>query len=111
MKKILYSFYFSFVLLTIGSVTSAFYLKTDQSEVTYRFPYKQAGLTDREAVAHLLSRFSFGARPAEVDAIVKEGLENWFDRQLLSNLEDTRVDAAIAAFQSLKMTNEEIVNT
>src|SRR5688572_7067692 len=111
MKRILYSFYLAFVLLTIGSVTSAFYLKTGQLTSSYRFPYKQAGLTDREAAAHLLSRFSFGTRPNEIDVVVKTGLETWFAQQLQANLEDAKVEAALANFQSLKMTNEEIVNT
>jgi uncharacterized protein (DUF1800 family) len=76
-----------------------------------RFPYKQAGLSDAEAAAHLLSRFSFGARPGEVDVVVKMGLENWFALQLGGALPDDSLQALLAAFPSLKMSNEEIVST
>jgi hypothetical protein len=40
----------------------------------YRFPFRQAGLTERQAAAHLLSRFTYGATPGQVDAVVKMGL-------------------------------------
>lgn len=45
-------------------------------------PWKAAGLSEREAAAHLLNRFSYGPRPGEVDAVVKMGLEPWLERQL-----------------------------
>ena len=49
---------------------------------SYRFPWKAAGLTEREAAAHLLNRFSYGPRPGEIDRVLKVGLERWFERQL-----------------------------
>jgi hypothetical protein len=33
-----------------------------------RMPWRQAGLTEAEAAAHLLDRFAYGARPGEVEA-------------------------------------------
>ncbi|MGE0493843.1 MAG: DUF1800 domain-containing protein [Vulcanimicrobiota bacterium] len=44
--------------------------------------YREAGLTRREAAAHLLSRFTFGARPGEVDQVLAMGLDKWLDQQL-----------------------------
>ena len=82
MKKIIYSLCLSFILLTLGAVSSAFYFKTEQANEAYHFPYKQAGLTEREAAAHLISRFSFGVKPGEVDEVLKAGLEDWFKTQL-----------------------------
>ncbi|MFX8848481.1 DUF1800 family protein, partial [Acinetobacter baumannii] len=46
------------------------------------------GLTDKQAAAHLLSRFTFGAKPGEVDEVVNMGLEKWFKQQLEMNLPD-----------------------
>jgi len=46
------------------------------------FPWREAGLTEREAAAHLLNRFSYGPRPGEIDQVLKIGLERWFERQL-----------------------------
>ncbi|MBF2097975.1 MAG: DUF1800 domain-containing protein [Gloeomargaritaceae cyanobacterium C42_A2020_066] len=45
-------------------------------------PYRQAGLTERQAALHLLNRFSFGPRPQEVDQVVQMGLNRWLDTQL-----------------------------
>jgi uncharacterized protein (DUF1800 family) len=111
MRKIVHSLCLAFVLLTVGAVASAFYYKTETAIPSYRFPYKKAGLSDREAAAHLISRFSFGAKPSEVDAVLKTGLEAWFEEQLKAGIEDKKVEAALADYESLKMSNEEIVKT
>lgn len=111
MKKIIHSLSLAIILLTVGAVGSAFYFKTEQATPAYRFPYKQAGLNDREAAAHLVSRFSFGAKPNEIDAILKIGLEDWFKQQLNGELNDAALNDKLAGYESLKMTNEEIVKT
>lgn len=76
-----------------------------------KFPYKKAGLTEREAAAHLLSRFTFGARPGDVDAVVDMGLEKWFQQQLDANLPDDSVEAQLSAYDALGLTNTQIVQT
>jgi uncharacterized protein (DUF1800 family) len=111
MKKIVHSLSLAFILLTVGAIGSAFYYKTEQNSPAYRFPYKQAGLTDREAAAHLISRFSFGVKPAEIDAVLKTGVEDWFKQQLAADLDDAALNDKLAGYESLKMTNEEIVKT
>lgn len=79
-------------------------------------PYREAGLTEREAAAHLLSRFSYGARPGEVDEVVGMGLETWLEGQLqargqelpvgpvwnLQELRDRRLRRAISSQNQLK---------
>ncbi|WP_210489853.1 DUF1800 domain-containing protein [Rufibacter aurantiacus] len=74
-----------------------------------KFPYKKAGLTERQAAAHLLSRFTFGSKPGQVDEVVKIGLEKWFAQQLQANLPDPELEQKLAPYRSLKMSNEEIV--
>jgi uncharacterized protein (DUF1800 family) len=76
-----------------------------------RFPYRQAGLTERQAAAHLLGRFTYGAGPGQVDAVVKMGLEDWFAQQLEGNLPDDSLGQVLDRYDALKLTNEEIVNT
>jgi len=76
-----------------------------------RFPYRQAGLTERQAAAHLLSRFTYGAGPGQVDEVVKMGLEKWFAQQLEGNLPDEQVAQMLDRYDALKLTNEEIANT
>lgn len=75
-----------------------------------RFPYREMGLTDQQAAAHLLNRFSFGPRPGEVDAVVKMGLENWFEQQLTAGLPDPTVQEKLQGYDVLSMTNQQIVD-
>ena len=58
-----------------------------------RFPYREAGLSDEEAAAHLLGRFTFGPTPGEVSRVAAEGLEAWFERQLRAHAPDPEWDA------------------
>lgn len=53
-------------------------------------PYREAGLSEREAAAHLLSRFTYGARPGQVDQVVATGLETWWQQQLKPGVSEPR---------------------
>lgn len=75
------------------------------------FPYRQAGLTQAQAAAHLLSRFSYGATPGQVDEVVKTGLENWFLQQLEARQADDSVQQLLSSYDALTLSNQEIVNT
>ena len=77
---------FNLLLLIIfplsgGLVLSSFNI-TQSASLNFSFPYKKAGLTDREAAAHIVSRFSFGVKPGQIDAVSKHGVEEWFKDQL-----------------------------
>jgi uncharacterized protein (DUF1800 family) len=74
----------------------------------YRFPYRQAGLTERQAAAHLLGRFTYGATPGQVDAVVKEGLEKWWAEQLAGDLPDDSLDQCLRPYDALQLTNEQV---
>jgi uncharacterized protein (DUF1800 family) len=76
----------------------------------FRFPYRQAGLTERQAAAHLLSRFTYGATPGQVDAVVQQGLENWWAQQLGADLPDDSLEGLIRPYDALQLTNEQVVN-
>jgi uncharacterized protein (DUF1800 family) len=77
----------------------------------YHFPYRQAGLTERQAAAHLLGRFTYGAMPGQVDAVVQQGLENWWSQQLAANLPDDSLERCLSQYDALQLTNEQVVNT
>ena len=81
------------------------------SQPPCRFPYRQGGLSEQEAAAHLLNRFSFGATPGQVDAVVKMGPEAWFAAQLKGNLPDDTIEKKLAGLEALRMSNTEIVQT
>jgi uncharacterized protein (DUF1800 family) len=74
----------------------------------YRFPYRQAGLTERQAAAHLLSRFTYGATPGQVDAVVKMGLENWWTQQLAADLPDDSLTQCLSQYDALQLSNQQV---
>lgn len=92
-------------------VLSGFIYKTGSHKTELKFPYKKMGLTDRQAAAHLLSRFTFGATPGQVDEVVNMGIEKWFEQQLEGNLPDEEVAKRLKEFDALTMSDEQVVNT
>ena len=82
----------------------------DSPDKKIKFPYKAAGLSDQAAAAHLLSRFTFGATPGEIDAVVKEGLEKWFEKQLKANFPDDSLNIMLDRFDALTLSNSEIAD-
>ncbi|MEO3403004.1 DUF1800 domain-containing protein [Mucilaginibacter sp. CAU 1740] len=96
------------VLLCVFTVFTAF-LPGYPNPGTLKFPYKQAGLTPQQAAAHLLSRFTYGATPGEVDDVVKQGPEKWFAQQLDAQMPDDSLNQLLDKYDALKLTNTEIV--
>ena len=92
-----------------GIFLTAFLSGQRLAKKQYSFPYQQAGLTDRQAAAHLLNRFTFGATPGQVDAVVKMGLENWFAQQLNASQPNDSLNAVLGRFDDLKLSNEQVV--
>ncbi len=73
-------------------------------------PYKKAGLTEQQAAAHLLGRFTYGAKPGDIDQVIKIGLEKWLTQQLDGNLEDAELNQALSKFQDINLTNTQVEN-
>ncbi len=96
-------------LLFAGSILSSFNMQND-NKIGLNFPYKDAGLTKREAAAHMLGRFTFGAKPGDIDAAVNMGLENWFQQQLTASLPDADLDQKLSGYDALKLSNTEVVS-
>ncbi len=74
-------------------------------------PWREAGLTERQAAAHLLDRFAYGARPDDIDRVLDLGLETWLEGQLAGNLPDRDVDRRLDGLHSLEMSTREMVET
>lgn len=83
------------------------YIESSPAEI--KFPYKNAGLSEREAAAHLLNRFSFGSRPGEIDEVVKIGLEKWFLQQLTANQKDERLNKMLSSYDAIHLSNAEVI--
>ncbi|OCX53263.1 hypothetical protein BEL04_02865 [Mucilaginibacter sp. PPCGB 2223] len=89
---------------------SSFFASTALSTKKIKLAYKSAGLTDRQAAAHLLSRFTYGATPGEIDAVIKMGLENWLQHQLNADLPDDSLNNRLKLYDALNYTNEQVVD-
>ncbi len=108
MKKLLQFTYSLIFILATALIITAF-TTVDTNEKGIKFPYKKAGLTERQAAAHLLSRFTFGATPKQVDAVVNMGLEKWFLQQVETNIPDDSLQQKLAQYETLTMSNSDIV--
>ena len=69
-------------------------------------PWSNAQLSDEQAAAHLLSRFSFGARPGQVDEVARDP-QAWFEHQLLGVDDESALQTKLDEYPSLSMSPEE----
>ncbi len=94
-----------------AGVTASNTARDTASDTASPMPWKQAGLTERQAASHLLNRFAFGPRPGEVDAVVKMGLDRWFARQLGADLPDAKTLDDLRDLPALTMSTAQILKT
>ncbi|MES2416711.1 MAG: DUF1800 domain-containing protein [Bacteroidota bacterium] len=105
MKRSIHGFYVCIISLSFLLLFSSFVRNAGLS-----LPYKKAGLTEQQAAAHLLGRFTYGAKPGDVDFVVKMGLEKWLKQQLDGNIEDRELNNALDKFDDINLTNTEVEN-
>lgn len=104
-------FYGLLILFSGVFLLSSFFYLPKTVSPSFDLPYKKAGLTEREAAAHLLSRFTYGATPGQVDEVVKIGLKKWFNQQLDSQLPDDSLNQLLSKYDDLNLSNEEVAHT
>ncbi|MCG8461849.1 MAG: DUF1800 domain-containing protein [Holophagales bacterium] len=97
-----------FPLLTIPAAAEARTAEAPPGEKTLHLPWREAGLTERQAAAHLIDRFGYGPRPGNLDAMVEMGLETWLERQLDGSFENPGLDRRLERHQSLGLSAREI---
>jgi uncharacterized protein (DUF1800 family) len=69
-----------------------------------------APMEDDKRIVHALNRFTFGARPGDVERVRAEGLDKWFDEQLHpEKIDDGALESRLASFRTLKMSTKEMV--
>ncbi len=98
------------LILSLSGILFSFN-ESSKNKTRFSFPYLQAGFTPRQAAAHLLSRFTFGAKPGDVDKVVNMGLENWFQQQLNAGLADDDLNKKLSNYDALQLSNAEVLNT
>ena len=93
------------MIVVLGSLATVGFA----SEAEY--PWRAAGLTERQAAAHMLDRFSFGATPGEIDRVLAIGLEEWFESQLAGDAPDPALTERLNELPSAGMSVMEIAQT
>ena len=67
-------------------------------------------LSEQKRALQALNRLSFGPRPGDVQRVMEIGVDKWIDQQLHpEKIDDSALDARLAAFRTLRMDNREIV--
>ncbi|MGC2213008.1 MAG: DUF1800 domain-containing protein [Silvibacterium sp.] len=67
-------------------------------------------LTRQQQALQMLNRFTFGPRPGEVDAVIRQGPDAWFEQQLNpATIPDTVLDQRLAAYPSLYLPPDELL--
>jgi uncharacterized protein (DUF1800 family) len=69
------------------------------------------GLSDEQKTSHLLDRITFGARPGDVERVMKIGWEKYLDEQLHPDrLSDQTVAEKLKNIESIHLSNSELAN-
>ena len=83
---------------------------SEKKPLKFKMPWKAAGLTEKQAAAHLISRFTFGNKPGLIDEVVNKGLDNWFAEQLDGKQNDDALNNRLKEYDALSYSNEEVLN-
>lgn len=105
MKKRFHSFYLLLFCFSFLIVVSSFV-----RQAGINLPYEKAGLTAQQAAAHLINRFTYGAKQGDVEQVVKMGLEKWLEQQFEGKVDDANLDNALAKFEDIHLSNTEVEN-
>ncbi|WP_240755223.1 DUF1800 domain-containing protein [Pedobacter sp. SYP-B3415] len=99
-------FFAGLVMAGVLVVLAAF---TERRSEQSSFPWQKAGLTEQQAAAHLLSRFTYGATPEQIEQVRRAGLENWFEDQLRGVPENEDLKRRLGSFDAIALSNAAVV--
>lgn len=77
-------------------------------------PYKKFGITDKQAAAYLLDKFTFGARPGEIERLAQQGEQGllaWFEAQLQASAPEIVLEERLRPLTTRSMSSAEIIAT
>ena len=77
----------------------------------FRSAWREAGLTELEAVVHAVDRLGFGARPGTLEEIASLGLAPWLEKQLAPPAKEPEVEAALAHLDTLGLSSRQLAET
>ena len=72
--------------------------------------YHSGQLRGDESILHAVNRFTFGARPGDLEAVRAMGLEKWFEQQLHpASLDESILDAHLAQFPAMQWSTQDLL--
>ncbi|MEM7355301.1 MAG: DUF1800 domain-containing protein, partial [Acidobacteriota bacterium] len=74
-----------------------------------RLPWREAGLTEHQAAAHLLDRLTYGPRPGEVEEVAAMGLGVWLEGQLAGHLPGALLNTKLARLSALELDHRQMI--
>jgi uncharacterized protein (DUF1800 family) len=90
----------------IALLTFPAFIAAGQAQHTHA----SAPLTRQQQALQMLNRFTFGPRPGDVEAVMKQGPDAWFEQQLNpDSIPDTALDQRLAAYPSLYLAPNELL--
>ena len=92
------------------SLIATFLMHASVQAAPVKLPYVAAGLNKQQAAAVLLSRFTYGPRPGEVETLTKQGLSQWFEQQLQVQPE-TELATRLTQFPAVGFTHRQLFST
>ena len=99
-------------LLAFGSPAGAFQEAKSQKQKGAQEPSQSDAakkLTEEQKVAHLLDRVTFGARPGDVERVMKMGWEKYLDEQLRpERISDQAVEQRLKNIESIHLSKAEL---
>src|SRR5437763_14369717 len=73
------------------------------------FTATSSSLSERQRAQHALDRLAFGAKPGDVEIVMRIGVDRWIEQQLHpERIPDRAVDAQLARYATLSMSSAEI---
>lgn len=75
-----------------------------------RPPYQSTQLTGDDRILHALNRFTFGPKPADLDAVKAIGLDRWFQQQLHpETIDQSGLDARLAQYPAMQLSPQDLL--
>jgi hypothetical protein len=75
-----------------------------------RQPYQSGELQGDDRILQALNRFTFGARPGDLEAVRAMGVEKWFAQQLHpETIDQSDLEARLTQFPAMQWSTQDLI--
>ena len=97
-------------LLSAPSIPASAQVPPAPSPNHARQPYQSGELHGDDRILQALNRFTFGARPGDLQAVRSMGLEKWFARQLRpETIDNADLEARLTRFPAMQWSTQDLI--